>query len=408
MRITCRLAAVALLLMSTCIAIFALAAEVPANSAGEDAERHFARLVLPLLQSKCLGCHGEKPGEIKGGLDLTSREALLRGGESGQAAVVPSRPDDSLLFQAVNWDGLEMPPKANDRLTAEQIQAVRRWIADGAPWPDEATRRRLAADGWDSAEAGAGVMVRTSGGLTPEWTNRRYKPEDLWAYRPLHQPSVPAVPGANHPVDAFLEAAWAAAALTPAPLADRRTLIRRATFDLIGLPPTPEEIEAFLRDPAPDEVAFAGLVERLLASPHYGEHWARHWLDVVRYADSSGFANDYERGNTWRYRDYVIRALNADKPYDQFVREQIAGDELDPGNPEMLTAVGFLRMGPWELTGMEVPKVARQRFLDDVTDSVGQVFLGHPLQCAAVTTTSSIRFPRATIIACRPCLPRRN
>jgi hypothetical protein len=170
--------------------------------------------------------------------------------------------------------------------------------------------------------------------------------------------------------------------LQPAPLADRATLIRRATFDLTGLPPSPEEVAAFLRDPLTDEQAFAKVVERLLASPHYGERMAQHWLDVVRYADSSGFANDYERGNAWRYRDYVVRAFNADKPYTQFVREQIAGDEIAPDDPEMLVATGFLRMGPWELTGMEVAKIARQRFLDDVTNSVGETFLAQSLQCA--------------------------
>ena len=151
---------------------------------------------------------------------------------------------------------------------------------------------------------------------------------------------------------------------------------------MIGLPPTPEQIDEFLNDTSSDNVALRTVIDRLLESPHYGEQWGRHWLDVVRYADSSGFANDYERGNAWRYRDYVIRSFNEDKPYDQFVREQIAGDEVDPDNPELLIATGFLRMGPWELTGMEVPKIARQRFLDDVTDAVGQVFLAHPLRCA--------------------------
>ncbi|HSJ03550.1 MAG TPA: DUF1549 and DUF1553 domain-containing protein, partial [Verrucomicrobium sp.] len=189
------------------------------------------------------------------------------------------------------------------------------------------------------------------------------------------------------PVDALLAVKMKELGVVPGPMADRKTLIRRATYDLTGLPPTPEEIAAFLADPTPEEVAFARLVDRLLASPHYGERWARHWLDVVRYADSSGFANDYERGNTWRYRDYVVRSFNADKPYDQFIREQIAGDEITESqgglqDPELLIATGFLRMGPWELTSMEVPKVARQRFLDDVTDMVGQTFLGHTLQCA--------------------------
>ena len=160
------------------------------------------------------------------------------------------------------------------------------------------------------------------------------------------------------------------------------TLIRRATFDLTGLPPTPEEVAAFVKDPRLDAEAFARSSSVCWQSPHYGERMAQHWLDVTRYADTSGFANDYERGNAWRYRDYVVRSFNADKRYDQFVREQIAGDEIDPNNSEMLIATGFLRMGPWELTGMEVAKVARQRYLDDVTNSVGETFLAHSLQCA--------------------------
>jgi hypothetical protein len=192
---------------------------------------------------------------------------------------------------------------------------------------------------------------------------------------------VPTAPGAN-PIDAFLSARLAAVRLEPAPVADRRTLLRRATFDLTGLPPSPEDVDAFVADPDPDGRAFARVIDRLLASPHYGEQMAQRWLDVTRYADSAGYANDYERGSAWRYRDYVARSFGADKPYDRFVREQIAGDEIDARDPELLVAVGFLRMGPWELTGMEVPKVARQRFLDDVTDAVGQVFLGHMLQCA--------------------------
>ncbi len=211
----------------------------------------------------------------------------------------------------------------------------------------------------------------------------------LWGYQPVRRPTIPdvaesidsAVTRSRNPIDRFIAAKWPAG-LTAAGLADRRTLIRRAAFDLTGLPPEPELARTFLADPDSDEIAFSKVVDRLLESPHYGERMAQHWLDVVRYADSSGFANDYERGNAWRYRDYVVRAFNNDKPYDQFIREQIAGDELHPGDPEMQIAVGFLRMGPGELTGMEVAKVARQRFLDDVVNSVGETFLAHSLQCA--------------------------
>ena len=248
-----------------------------------------------------------------------------------------------------------MPPKETDRLTEAQRWAVRDWIDAGAPWPDEATVAAI-------REAKArGVTVRTSGGLADDWTNRRYDPADLWAYEPIGDPPVPELPavaeppagreisggtgesvaslshhpdqpagfgGPADPVDAFLNAQIAAAGLTPAPRADRRTLIRRATFDLTGLPPTPDDVAAFLADPADDPAAFAAVVDRLLASPHYGEQVGQKWLDVVRYADSGGLANDYERPNAWRYRDYVARAFNDDKPFDRFLTEQIAGDEL--------------------------------------------------------------------------------
>lgn len=204
--------------------------------------------------------------------------------------------------------------------------------------------------------------------------------DPLWAYKPVVRPALDAA-DARSPIDQLIERALPEG-LEPAAAADRATLLRRASFDLTGLPPSPAETAAFLSDPRPDAEAFAAVVERLLASPHYGERMAQHWLDVVRYADSSGLANDYHRGSAWRYRDYVVRAFNRDTPFDRFLVEQIAGDELEPGSPEGIVATGFLRMGPWELTGMEVAEVARQRFLDDVTNSVGETFLAHSLQCA--------------------------
>ncbi|MBM3869298.1 MAG: DUF1549 domain-containing protein, partial [Verrucomicrobia bacterium] len=345
------------------------------------AEETYVRRVAPLLQEKCLGCHGKDPAKIKGGLDLRTSQGLLKGGESGRPSVVAGKPAESPLFLSVQrtheeWEA--MPPKQAEKLSEEQVGWLRDWIIGGAPLPDEQTvaailKERKAA--WDAED---GMTMPSGGGLGPSWDARRYKPDAIWAYLPVVRPSPP---GGGHPVDAFLSARRPAG-LVDAPAADRRTLLRRATFDLTGLPPTEEEIGAFLADGASEEVAFARVVDRLLASPHYGERMAQHWLDVARYADSSGFANDYERGNAWRYRDYVVRAFNADLPYDRFVREQVAGDELHPDDPEKLVAVGFLRMGPWELTSMEVPKVARQRFLDDVTNAVGETFLAQSLQCA--------------------------
>lgn len=354
----------------------------------EDAEALFVRRVWPLFLEKCLSCHGNDENKIKGGYDMRTQESAMKGGESEKKSIIPGKPEDSPLYLAStrqhtdDWE--PMPPKEADKLYAEQLGWIKTWIAGGAPWPDENKRSTIAKANAEKWSAEDGIVVKTSGALSPEWASRRYKPEGLWAYQPVKKPVVPA---GVHPIDALL------AVKAPAPATDARTFIRRATFDLTGLPPTPDEITAFENEYSQDQASsIQHLVDRLLDSPHYGERMARHWLDVTRYADSSGFANDYERGNAWRYRDYVVRSFNADKPYDQFIQEQIAGDEMlegDAGTParitpnsELLIATGFLRMGPWELTGMEVAKVARQRFLDDVTNSVGETFLGHSLQCA--------------------------
>ncbi len=361
------------------LAVFAVA-QSPAESQPQpsEGEKLFALHVAPILAEKCLACHGNEPDEIKGELDLRTRESTLRGGENfGKEVLIPGDAANSLLYLTARREepDFEMPPKEADRLSEEQTWKIRDWIDAGAPWPDE---ERVA---WIAEKFAEGVRVATSGGLSDDWTNRRYKPEDLWAYQPVTRPQVPDT--AQNAIDAFIGRKLDEAGVKAAASADARTLIRRATFDLLGLPPTPEEVEAFLRAYAENpETAWTQLIDRLLDSPHYGEQWGRHWLDVVRYADSSGYANDYERPNSWRYRDYVIRSFNRDKPYDQFIREQIAGDELKPGDAEMLVAAGFLRMGAWEHTGMSVAKVTRQLWLDDVTDSVGQVFLAHALQCA--------------------------
>ena len=409
------------------ISTFAIA--LPNFVFAEDAEVLFVRRIAPLFQEKCLACHGRDEAKIKGGIDMRTRASTLKGGDSGKPAFIAGKPDASPLYLAVTRahedDWKPMPPKEADKLSAEQIGWIKAWIAAGAPWPDDAHAQATARANAEKWSAEDGIPVKTSGGLSAEWTNRKYKPENLWAYQPVKKPAVPRIgdiPVAEsrkknksedgksvaspNPIDAFI-AAKMPPGLPPAPPADARTFIRRATFDLLGLPPTPEEVAAFEADSIHNpQSAIRTLIERLLASPHYGERMAQHWLDVVRYADTSGFANDYERGNAWRYRDYVVRSFNADKRYDQFVREQIAGDEMvesmkDEGErmkggetaslhpssfdlhpSEALVATGFLRMGPWELTGMEVAKVARQRFLDDVTNAVGETFLAHSLQCA--------------------------
>ena len=391
----------------------------------QDAETLFVRRIAPLFAGKCLACHGKDEAKIKSGYDMRTAASAFKGGDSGEAAIVRGKAGLSPLWLAVTrahedeWK--PMPPKEADKLTAEQIGWIKEWINGGAPWPDDARAQEIAKTNAAKWAAEDGVMVQGISGNSPEWTNRKYKADGLWAYQPVRKPPVPgnsaqssvlsaqssnSAPGAKilstdalstehssvNPIDAFLLAKMPPG-VTPAPPCDARTFIRRATFDLLGLPPTPEEVAAFeaesIRNP---QSAIRNLIERLLASPHYGERMAQHWLDVARYADTGGFANDYERGNAWRYRDYVVRSFNSDKRYDQFIREQIAGDEIaDAPNlkseisnlkSDLLIATGFLRMGPWELTGMEVAKIARQRFLDDVTNSVGETFLAHSLQCA--------------------------
>ena len=207
--------------------------------------------------------------------------------------------------------------------------------------------------------------------------------DDRWEYRPIRQPAVPQdgfdTAGVRNPIDAFIRRKLRQTGLTPAGAAARRTLIRRLTFDLTGLPPSVRDVDAFVQDRSDD--AYPRLVNRLLDSRAYGIQMARHWLDVVRYADTGGFSNDFERPNAWRYRDYVIRSFNRDKPFDRFIIEQLAGDELDPSDPDCLIAVGYLRMGPWEQTGMSVAAVTRQQFLDDITASVGSTFLAQGLRC---------------------------
>ena len=372
-------------LFSTCLVLTAAAcfSTSIAEAREGQAEELFARRITPLLQEKCLACHGHDPADIKGELDLRSLAGALRGGESGQPAIIIGKPDQSPLVLAVtreseHWSA--MPPKEADKLTDEQLDWLRQWIRLGASWPDEARIKTLMEANADRWSAEDGVTVGTSPGLNAAWSNRHYRPEALWAYQPVVKPPVESIE--REAIDELLMRRMPEG-LAVAPPADARTFIRRATFDLTGLPPTLEEIADYEQASELDPQRAVGeLVERLLSSPHYGERMAQHWLDVVRYADSSGFANDYQRGNAWRYRDYVVRAFNKDKPYDQFVYEQIAGDEIDQQDPEKVIATGMLRMGPWELTGMEVAKIARQRFLDDVTNSVGETFLAHSLQCA--------------------------
>ncbi len=364
-----------------CIMVLAIAGRAATGQADEGlqvsaGEKLFALRVQPLLAEKCLPCHGADPAAIEGGFDLRNREGLVAGGDSfGEEVLIAGDGNNSKLYLTTTRreEGYEMPPKEADRLTQQQQWWIRDWINAGAPWPGDQRVARI------QEAFGDGERVSVSRALSDEWQNRRYDPAKLWAYRPLARPSVPA---GRHPVDWFIDRQLAAVELAPAPPADARTMVRRMSFGLTGLPPSPDDVvrftDAYHVDPA---AAISEFAEQWMASPHYGEHFGWHWLDVARYADTAGFANDYSRPNAWRYRDYVVRAFNEDKPYNEFVRQQVAGDEIDDSDVENLLATGFLRMGPWEQTGMSVFKETRGQWLDDVTDTVGQAFLAHSMLC---------------------------
>jgi hypothetical protein len=319
----------------------------------------FEEHVRPLLAEHCYQCHSPQAKTVRGGLLLDSRQGWVKGGDNGPA-VVPGDPERSLLVRAVRYQGdVKMPPR--NRLTPNQVDLLVRWVRMGAPDPRDGT----------TAPARPNLDLEAG---------RKH-----WAFRPLRTSAPPAMEDRDGwcrtPVDRFILAALAARRLSPNPPADRRTLIRRASFDLLGLPPAPEDVDAFVRDPDPQ--AFEKLLDRLLASPHYGERWARHWMDVARFAESHGYEQDYDRPHAYPYRDFLIRALNEDMPYDQFVRWQVAGDELAPDEPLALTATGFLGGGafPTQLTEAEFEST-RYDELDDMTSTTGLAFLGLSVGCA--------------------------
>ncbi|MDE0859075.1 MAG: PSD1 and planctomycete cytochrome C domain-containing protein [Akkermansiaceae bacterium] len=366
-------------------------------------DEHATLHALPILSSKCAACHGEDPEDIDAELNLLSREGYLKGGETIDDLLVPGDASKSFLMTVIKWedDEYEMPPKENDRLNLEQIAHIETWINNGAPWPSDEVQKQVRLAERTKKVTDEGMIVDHSGGLNDDWTYRRYQPEDIWAFLPLEKPEAPA----EGTIDHFVGEQLTEAKQKPAPQADFRTLIRRASYDLTGLPPTPTEVHHFNTAAAKDfDAAWSELITRLLDSPHYGERWGQHWLDVARYSDTGGLSNDYERSNMWRYRDYVIRSFNDDKPYNKFVMEQIAGDELadeslrtrvaDDANYEKLrkngsysekeseqvVASSFLRMGPWDPAMVKVPE-ARQQYLDDVVNAVGQTFLSTTMRC---------------------------
>ena len=324
----------------------------------------FSRDIQPILQASCWRCHGD---QHVSGLDLRTRESALKGGDNG-AAIVPGRPDQSRLYRRIA--GLEEPamPFEGPALSAQHVSLIKIWIDQGAHGDIVAGAVAPAASRPSDLPGAEPVPIPPAA--------RNY-----WAFKlPVQAPVPPASAQFQHPIDRFLEQARRDKGLTAAPRAPRATVLRRAYLDLIGLPPSPADAAAFLADAAPD--AWPRLIDRLLASPQYGERWGRHWLDVARYADSSGYEQDYDRPNAWRYRDYVIRAFNTDKPYTDFLKEQIAGDELDATTDETLIATGFLRAGPRVAFREKDNPERRYEYLDDLIATTGRGVLGLTVQCA--------------------------
>ncbi len=321
--------------------------------------KFFETQVKPVLTANCFACHGAG-ANLSGGLQLNNRAALLKGGTSGPAVSL-TKPEESLIVQAINYKGRQMPPTG--KLSPDKIDILTKWVKMGLPWTP-----------------GQEAAPKASGGIVPPQVTAETK--KFWAFQPVRRPAVPTVKNSawvRSPIDAFILAKLESKGLRPAPSASRAVLIRRAYYDLTGLPPTPEEVREFLADKSPN--AWEKVVDRLLASPHYGERWGRHWLDLVRYAETNSFERDGAKPFVWRYRDYVLRALNADKPYDQFIREQLAGDELPNATTETLIATGYYRLGQWDDEPAD-PEQARYDELDDIVATTGQTFLGLTVNCA--------------------------
>ncbi|RYD70421.1 MAG: DUF1549 domain-containing protein, partial [Verrucomicrobiaceae bacterium] len=337
------------------LACFGFTAAAAEPAAQRDAMKFFEQEVRPVLVNRCYECHGEK--KQKGGLRVDHIAHLKTGGDTGPA-LVPGKLDESPMIGAIRYKDpdFEMPPK--EKLPDREIAVLEQWVAMGAPWP----------------EAEASKAIVTKGGFSEE--HRQF-----WAFQPLAEVQPPEVsnPWVRNDIDRFIAKKHAEQQLAPAPEADRREVLRRVYFDLHGLPPTKEQSKAFLEDTEPQ--AYEKLIDELLASPRYGERWAQHWLDLVRYAESDGYNQDAFRPAAWPYRDWVINALNTDMPYDEFVRQQLAGDEIDPKNPQVLVATGYLRNGIYEHNQRDV-RGQWDLIVNEMTDNAGEVFLGLSYGCA--------------------------
>ena len=351
------------------LSFFLATVSISTNGAPAEDFAYFEKHIRPVLVEHCQSCHSgaaEKAGKLKGGLRVDLRDSLRKGGNSGKPSVVPGKPEQSLLLTALSHGNsdLQMPPK--NRLPEATLARFREWIQMGAPDPRDGQAQAAPAAKLDLAKA-----------------------REFWSLKPPVEPTPPVVKNrawAKSPLDPFILAKLEAAGLAPAAAADKRALIRRAAYDLTGLPPAMEEVQAFLADNSPD--AFSKVVDRLLASPRYGEKWGRHWLDIARYADSNGMDENLAYIQAWRYRNYVIDAFNTDKPYGQFVREQIAGDlipaaagESPTRAHERMVATGFLCIGPKMLAEDDGRKMEMD-IVDEQIDTMGRAFLGLSLGCA--------------------------
>jgi hypothetical protein len=354
-----------LVIVAACVAVCAPNASAEQPEFDEASVEFFEKSVRPLLVKRCYECHSGAAEEPKGGLRLDSRAAIFAGGDTGPA-IDPASPKQSLLLDAINYgDIYQMPPKS--KMPEEEIAILTRWIELGAPWPKEDANASLAREEF----------------------NLQARKQSHWAWRPVERVSPPAVKNstwAMQSLDAFILAPLEEKGIFPAAPADRRTLLRRLHFDLVGLPPSPEEVEAFVHDEDPKVVEKA--VDKLLDSPHFGERWGRHWLDLVRYAESRGHEFDYDVPGAWHYRDYVIRALNADVPYDQFVLEHVAGDLLpqprlnpEKGFNESILGTGFWFFGEWVHSPVDIRQDEADR-VDNMLDVASKTFLGMTLACA--------------------------
>ena len=321
----------------------------------------FDQKVLGILKENCFKCHGAEK-RLKGHFRVTSRKGLLEGGDIGPSINL-NEPEKSLLLEMISYkDGdHEMPPK--DKLPQDQIDILTQWVKMGAPFNP---KHEIAGEA-EHVQPNTQVNDRT----------RAY-----WAYQTIKRPAVPKVANkvwSAHAIDAFVFSRLAQAKLSPNHPADKRQLVRRAYYDLIGLPPTPEEVQAFVNDKSPN--AFEKVIDNLLARPQYGEKWGRHWLDLVRFAETNGYERDSRKDLIWKYRDYIIRAFNEDKPYDRFIKEQLAGDELPDKDGDSITATGFYRLGIWDDEPADRP-LARYDYLDDILRTSSETFLGMTVGCA--------------------------